>query len=93
MMPRFMLLLGSPAFCIDRSKTVRSIVSRLEPGKNNYQVNYLAVHAVYDTTIDCETVLMNEYSSVWGNEDRQIAYVSPKEMAAIRRMFKTNKAK
>lgn len=93
MMPRFMLLLASPAFCIERSKTVQSIVSRLEPGKNNYQVNYLVVHAVYDAAIDCETVLMNEYGSVWGNEDRQIAYVSPREMAAIRRMFKTNMAK
>lgn len=93
MFPRFMVLLAEPAFCIDRSKTVRSIVSRLEPGKNNYQVNYLVIHAVYDTAIDCETVLMNEYGSIWGNEDRQIAYVSPKEMAAIRRMFKTNRAK
>ena len=93
MMPRFMLLLGSPAFCIERSKTAQRIISRLEPGKNNYQVNYLVVHAVYDTAIDCETALMNEYGSIWGNEDRQIAYVSPKEMAAIRRMFKTNRAK
>lgn len=88
-----MILLASPAFCIDRSKTVRSIVSRLEPGKNNYQINYLVIHAVYDTAIDCETVLMNEYGSVWGNEDRQITCVSPREIAAIRRMFKTNKAK
>lgn len=88
-----MVLLASPAFCIERSKTVQSIVSRLEPGKNNYQANYLIVHAVYDTAIDCETVSMNEYGSVWGNEDRQIAYASPREMAAIRRMFENNKAK
>ena len=88
-----MLLLDSPAFCIDRSRTIQSIVSRLDPGKNNYQVNYLIVHAVYEAAIDCETVLMNEYGSIWGNEDRQITYVSQKEMAAIRRMFKTNMAK
>lgn len=93
MYPKFMILLGSPAFCIERSKTVQSIVARLEPGKNNYQINYLVIHAVYDTAIDCETVLMNEYGSVWGNEDRQITYVSLKEMVAIRRMFKTNMTK
>lgn len=87
-----MILLGSPAFLIESSKTAQSIVSRLEPGKYNYQANYLVIHSVYDTAIDCETVLMNEYGSVWGNEDRQIAYISPRERAAIVRMFKTNRA-
>lgn len=93
MIPRFMILAGSPAFSTEHSKTVQRIISRLEPGRYNYQVNYLVIHAVYDTAIDCETVCMNAYGSVWGNENRQIAYVSPKEMAAIRRMFKTNRAK
>lgn len=91
MIPRFLNLAGSPAFSIERSKTVRSIISRLEPGKYNYQANYLVIHSVYDTAIDCESVLVNEYGSIWGNEDRQIAYVSSKEMAAIVRMFKTNR--
>lgn len=90
---RFLILAGSPAFSLDYSKVAEAIASRLEPGKNNYQVNYLVVHAVYNTAIDCETVCVNAYGSVWSNENRQIAQVSPREMAAIRRMFKTHKAK
>lgn len=90
---RFLILAGSPAFLLGYSKVAKAISSRLEPGKNNYQVNYLIIHAVYDTAVDCETVLVNEYGSVWGNENRQLAQVSPGEMAAIRRMFKTRMAK
>lgn len=90
---RFLILAGSPAFSLGYSKVAESISARLEPGKNNYQVNYLVIHAVYDTAIDCETVLVNKYGSVWGNEDRQIAAVSPREMAAIRRILKTHRAK
>lgn len=90
---RFLVLAGSPAFSLGYSKVAEAISSRLEPGKNNYQVNYLVIHAVYSTAVDCETVLVNEYGSVWGNENRQIAAVSPREMAAIRRMFKTHWAK
>ena len=90
---RFMILAGSPAFSLDYSKVAESIASRLEPGKNNYQANYLIVHAVYETAIDCETVCMNTYGSVWGNENRQIAKVSPREKAAICRMLETHRAK
>lgn len=90
---RFLILMADPAFSLGYSKVAESISARLEPGKNNYQVNYLVIHAVYDTAIDCETVLVNEYGSVWGNEDRQIAAVSPREMAAICRMLKTRRAK
>lgn len=90
---RFLILMAAPAFLLGYSKVVDAIRSRLEPGKNNYQVNYLIIRAVYDTAIECETVCVNEYGSIWGNEDRQIAQISPKEMAAIRRMFKTRMAK
>lgn len=90
---RFLTLAGSPAFSLGYSKVAETIASRLEPGKNNYQVNYLVVHAVYNTAIDCETVLVNEYGSVWGNENRQIAQVSSREAAVIRRMLKTHRAK
>lgn len=92
-MTRRLILAGSFALSLSNYKVAENIASRLEPGKNNYQVNYLVVHAVYDTAIDCETVCMNQYGSIWGNEDRQIAEISPKEMAAIRRIFKTNRAK
>ena len=90
---KFLVLAGSPAFSLGYSKVAEEIASRLEPGKYNYQVNYLVVHTVYDTAIDCETVCMNAYGSVWGNENRQIAEISPKEKAAIRRMLKTHRAK
>lgn len=90
---RFLVLAGSPAFSLGYSKVAESISSRLKPGKNNYQVNYLVVHAVYDTAIDCETVCMNAYGSVWGNENRQIAEIFPKEKAAICRMLNTHRAK
>lgn len=90
---RFLILAGSPAFSLGYSKVAESISSRLESGKNNYQVNYLVVHAVYDTAIDCETVGVNEYGSVYGNENRQIAAVSPRERAAICRMLKSHRAK
>lgn len=90
---RFLIVAGAPAFSLGYSKVAERISSRLEPGRNNYQVNYLVVHAVYDTAIDCETVCVNAYGSVYGNENRQIAQVSPKEMAAIRRMLKTHRAK
>lgn len=90
---RFMILLGSPAFSLGYSKVAESIFSRLEPGKNNYQINYLVVHAVYGTAIECETVCVNAYGSVWGNKDRQIIEVSPRERAAICRMLKTHRAK
>lgn len=63
---RFLILAGSPAFSLGYSKVAEAISSRLEPGKNNYQVNYLVVHAVYNTAIDCETVCINAYGSVWG---------------------------
>lgn len=86
---RFLILAGAPAFSLSYSKVAESISSRLEPGKNNYQVNYLVIHAVYNTVIDCETVCVNEYGSVWGNENRQIAEVSSRERAAICRMLKT----
>lgn len=90
---RFLIVAGSPAFSLGYSKVAESISSRLEPGKNNYQVNYLVVHAVYNTAVDCETVLVNEYGSVWGNENRQLAEVSSRERAAICRMLKTHRAK
>ena len=90
---RFLIVAGSPAFSLGYSKVAEAIASRLEPGKNNYQVNYLVVHAVYDAAIDCETVGVNEYSSVYGNENRQIAQVSPRERATICRMLKTHRAK
>ena len=90
---RFLVLAGSPAFSLGYSKVAEKISSRLEPGKYNYQVNYLVVHAVYETAVDCETVCMNAYGSVWGNENRQIAEVSPREKAAICRMLETHRAK
>ena len=90
---RFCILAGSPAFSLGYSKVAEKIASRLEPGKNNYQVNYLIVHAVYDTAIDCETVCMNAYGSIWGNENRQIATVSPRERTAICRMLNTHRTK
>lgn len=90
-MVRFLILAGSPAFSLGYSKVAESISSRLEPGRNNYQVNYLVVHAVYDTAIDCETVCINLYGSVWGNENRQLAQVSPREAAVIRRMLNTRR--
>lgn len=90
---RFLVLAGSPAFSLGYSKVAEKIASRLEPGKNNYQVNYLVVHAVYDTAVDCETVCMNAYGSIWGNENRQITEVSPRERAAICRMLTTHRAK
>lgn len=90
---RFLILAGSPAFSLGYSKVAEAIASRLEPGKNNYQANYLVIHAVYNTVIDCETVCVNKYGSVWGNDNQQIVKVFPREMAAIRRMLKTHRAK
>lgn len=90
---RFLIVAGSPAFSLGYSKVAESISSRLESGKNNYQVNYLVVHAVYDTAIDCETVCINAYGSVWGNENRQLTQVSPGERAAICRMLNTRRLK
>lgn len=92
-MVRFLILAGSPAFSLGYSKVAESISSRLEPGRNNYQVNYLVVHAVFDTAIECETVCLNEYGSICGNEDRQIVQVSPRERATICRMLKTHRFK
>lgn len=88
-----MILAGSPAFSLDYSKVAESISNRLKPGKYNYQVNYLVIHAVYSTSVECETVCMNAYGSVWGNENRQIATISPRERAAICRMLETHRAK
>lgn len=90
---RFLILMADPAILLGYSKVVDAIRFRLEPGENNYQVNYLVVHAVYDTAIDCETVCLNEYGSICGNEDRQIVQVSPRERATICRMLKTHRFK
>lgn len=90
---RFLILMADPAILLGYSRVVDAIRSRLEPGKNNYQVNYLIIRAVYDTAIECETVFVNEYGSIWENEDRQIVQVSPRERAAICRMLKTRRFK
>ena len=86
-MLRVLELAGSPALFIERSKTVREIVSRMLPGEYNYQVNYLVIHHVYPNAVDVETVCVNPYGSVWGNEDRQTVLATKREVANILKMI------